>query len=108
MGSAQADSTLRRKVDLYRAASQERKILDQRQVVWAVEEVFWFLRLFFSSLSWVCGIQKTHKDNLNYDISDNPITLHSNSTSNSFPLTSHGLSLKMFHPVTIHCKVLLV
>lgn len=51
MGSAQADSTLRRKVHLYRAASQERKILDQRQVVWAEEEVFWFLRLFFSSLS---------------------------------------------------------
>lgn len=73
------------------------------------EQIFWFLRLFFSSLSsdasyWVCGIQKIHR-NL---ISDNLVALHFCSLSESFPLSSHGLSLKMSHPVTIHSKVLLI
>lgn len=43
MGSAQAETSLRRKVDIDRATSQERKILNQRQV--GGKEIFYLLRL---------------------------------------------------------------
>ena len=96
--------TLRRKGDYTGQPARRRRSWIRGNLA---EQIFWFLRLFFSSLSsdaqyWVCGIRRVHR-NL---ISDDLVALHFCSLSES--LSSHGLSVKLSHPVTIHSKVLLI